>query len=154
MNIEVEVTIDAPAETVWNVATDIERCVDVISGITAVEILDRPATGLVGLKWRETRTMFGKTATEDMWITESTEFSLYDVRAESHGMIYTTTISMAEADGKTTLKWDFGGEPQGTMAKVMAATMGRLFAGATRKMLRQDLLDIKAFVEKAEPASA
>ena len=45
---------------------------------------------------------------------------------------------------------DFGGEPQGLMARFMAATLGRLFAGATRKALRQDLNDIKAFVEQRQ----
>ena len=147
MNIQVEISIDAAAEEVWKVTTDIGRSAEFISGIETVEILDQPSEGLLGLRWRETRTMFGKTATEVMWITDVVPDRSYDVRAESHGMIYTTTISMAEANGQTTLKWDFGGQAQGLFPRVMAATVGRLFLGATKKALYKDLVDIKAYVE-------
>jgi hypothetical protein len=33
-------------------------------------------------------------------------------------------------------------EPQGAFAKIMSATLGRLFMGATRKALEKDLADI------------
>lgn len=43
----------------------------------------------------------------------------------------------------------FGAQPQGIVAKVMSATIGRLFMGATRKALRKDLDDIAAAAERA-----
>ncbi len=148
MNLEVQTAINAPRAAVWNVITDIENAADTISGIEKIEILEKPATGLVGLKWRETRTLFGKTATEVMWITAAEENSFYDTRAESHGAVYTTRISLAEQGGTTSIKMRFVGKPQTMVAKIMSLLMGWMFRGATQKALVQDLDDIRKAVEE------
>ena len=69
MNIEVSQRIEAPAEQVWAVITDLANSPQVISGIDAVEILGGPPEFGVGTRWRETRTMLGKTATEEMEVS-------------------------------------------------------------------------------------
>ena len=71
MIVEAQVTIDAPEAAVWKVISDIESAADTISGIEQVEVLEKPEDGLLGLQWRETRTLFGKTATEEMRITDA-----------------------------------------------------------------------------------
>ncbi len=147
MKITTNVTINAPKESVWNVITDIENSANVISGIESLEVLEKPVQGLTGLKWRETRTMFGKTATEVMWVTDVKEGEYYDVRAESHGALYLTRIHLIEDSGKTVLTWDFEGKPQTFGAKLMSALMGFMFKGATKKALHKDLEDIKEWVE-------
>ena len=43
----------------------------------------------------------------------------------------------------------FGATPKGFFSKLMAATIGRLFSGATRKALQQDLDDIAAAAAEA-----
>jgi len=148
MQISVQVPIESSPEAIWKVITDMDRWTDTISAIEEIEILERPESGLVGLKWKETRTMFGKTATEVMWITEAVENKSYDVRAASHGMIYNSRLSIFEEEGKQILRMDFGGEAQTFMGKLMSATMGWMFKGATEKALRQDLEDLKAAIEK------
>ena len=150
MNIEVQVTIQGSKEEVWRVITDIENSPGTISGIKEIEILEKPEDGLVGLKWKETRTLFGKTATEVMWITDVNEYESYKTRAESHGAVYITSLNLSEQDDNTLLTMTFGGEAQTLGAKLMSATMGRLFKNATKKALIQDLNDIKAAVEKHE----
>jgi hypothetical protein len=45
----------------------------VISSILKITILNKPANDLVGLKWEETREMFGKEAMETIWITDSVD---------------------------------------------------------------------------------
>ena len=87
MIVEVQVTINGSKEAILAVITNIENASETISGIEKVEVLERPENGLVGLKWRETRTLFGKTATEEMWITDAAENEFYQTRAESHGFI-------------------------------------------------------------------
>ena len=96
MEVATSVLIQAPRAAVWKRITDIEHAPQTISGIEKVEILERPASGLVGLKWKETRTMFGKTATETMWITDAVEPEFYKTRAESHGAIYVGSLELAE----------------------------------------------------------
>lgn len=61
METEVKGIINADRKSVWNTITDIENAPQTISGIEKVEILEKPASGMVGFKWRETRTMFGQT---------------------------------------------------------------------------------------------
>ena len=88
MKIKAKVSIKGKKEDVWDVITDIEGSVERISAIESVEILEKPATGILGLKWKETRTMFGKEATEIMWVTDAKENEYYQTRAESHGALY------------------------------------------------------------------
>ncbi len=147
MNAEATVHIDRPRDEVWRVITDIEHASETISGIEQVEILERPPGGLVGLKWVETRTMFGKTATETMWITEAEENRFYRTRAENHGAVYVSTLQLNDAEGGTELIMRFGAEPSTLGARILGATLGRLFAGATRKALLKDLEDNKRAVE-------
>lgn len=47
---------------------------------------ENTASGLVGLKWRETRMLFGKEATAEKWITDAVENECYKTRAESDGI--------------------------------------------------------------------
>ena len=150
MNIEVHESINGSLDEVWRVITDIDNSANVISGIEEIEVLDRPEEGLVGLKWRETRTLFGKTATEVMWITDAEENASYSTRAESHGAVYITHLTITEQEGVILLTMNFGAELQSFSAKVMSATMGWMFKNATIKAVQQDLTDIKAAVEQPQ----
>ena len=152
MNITVQVPINGSREGIWEVITDFENWTDTMSAIEEIEILEQPESGLVGLKWKETRTMFGKSATEVMWITDVVENESYDVRAESHGAVYSSKLSIVEEGGSLILRMDFGGEAQTFMAKLMSAAMGVFFKGATKKALLQDLADVKAAVESGRQA--
>ena len=138
MKLSIEVPVNASKRDVWTAITDIEKAAGRISGIEQVEVLESPVDGLVGLKWRETRTMFGKTATETMWITNAVEDEFYTTEAQSHGSIYRSKMSIREQDGVTVLGMEFGAEPQTFGAKLMWAMTGFMFKGATKKALQQE----------------
>lgn len=148
MRVTVETEIAAPRKDVWRLVTDIENAPATIHAIERVEVLERPGTGITGLKWRETRTMFGKTATEVMWVTDAVEGSHYETRAESHGSVYKTRIALHDRNGRTGLEMTFECEPQSVGAKILWGLVGFLFKGATRKALAKDLADIKAALER------
>ncbi len=148
MRVTVETEINAPRADVWRLVTDIENAGTTINAIEDLDILERPETGIVGLKWRETRTMFGKTATEIMWITDAVEGSHYKTRAESHGSVYETLIELHDQDGRTRLAMTFEGKPQSFGAKIMWGLTGFIFKRATRKALAKDLADIKRTLEQ------
>jgi carbon monoxide dehydrogenase subunit G len=147
MNIEVQVDINGTKEEVWKVITDIENSTETIRGIEKIEVLEKPADSFVGLKWRETRTMFGKTATEVMWITDAEENKSYKTRAESHGAVYVTKFDLSEEGKNVRLTMNFEGTPQTFGAKIMSALMGGMMKKSTEEALMQDLMDIKAKVE-------
>ena len=142
--------IAAPVETVWALMTDLESFPETVSGIDGVERLDDGSGFEVGTKWRETRTLFGRTATEDMWVTEMDPGRSYVVEANSHGAEYRTSQRVEPEGAGSLLTMSFAGTPTGTFSKIMAATVGRLFANATKKAFAQDLADIAAAAEAAD----
>lgn len=148
MNVEVDVSINAPRDRVWKIISDIEKSVDVISSIEKIEVMENPDSGLVGFKWRETRTMFGKEATEVMWITDAEENASYQTRAESHGSIYVTKLQITDEGEGCVLAMSFEGTPQTFGAKLMWALTGFMARGSMRKALDKDLADIKTTAEQ------
>src|SRR5690349_12100478 len=102
MLVEAKVTINASKAAVWAVAADIENSAEIIGGIEKIEILEKPAKGLTGLRWRETRMLFGEAAAVEKWITEAVENESYKTRAEDRGMAFLTTVSLVENGGVTT----------------------------------------------------
>jgi len=65
MIVEAQVTINGSKAAIWVAITNIENAAETISGIENIKVIEKPANGLVGLKWRETRTQLGKPATAE-----------------------------------------------------------------------------------------
>jgi hypothetical protein len=149
MTITADIKINQLKDIVWKAITDIENCESMISGILRINILNKPSSDIVGLKWEETREMFGKEATEIMWITESEVNEYYCTRAESHGSVYITKLSLKTSDNSTLMTMSFNGIPHSFIAKVLSFVMGPLIKKSMKKALTKDLEDIKAYVEKS-----
>ena len=148
METSVSREIDASAARVWEVITDLEGSPRVLSGVEKVERIDAARSFGVGTRWRETRTLFGKQATEEMAVTAVDPGRSYTVEADSRGARYTSILAVEPLDEhRSKLSMSFQGAPTGLVGKVLAATVGRLFQPATRKQLRRDLDDIAAHVE-------
>jgi len=147
MNITVDVEIAKPKEIIWNAITDIENSSNMISSILDIEVLNQPADGLVDFKWKETRAMFGKESSEIMWVTDSVDNDYYCTRAESHGSVYITKLSLSEVGAKTRLTMSFTGEAQTFFVKLISACMCIFIKGSMKKALLKDLNEIKEFVE-------
>ena len=148
MIVAAQVTINGSKAAIWAAITNIENASETISGIEHIEVLDKPAHGLVGLKWLETRMLFGKAATAEKWITDAAENEFYNTRAESDGFVFLSTMSIAESSGGMTLTSSHDSKPQGIVARLQSIPMGLLFKGVAKKALLQDLNDIKAAVEQ------
>ena len=88
MLVEAQVPINRSKAAIWAAITDIANASKIISGIEHIEVLETPAHGLVGLRWRETRMLFGKPATAEKWITAAAENAFYTTRAEDRGIIH------------------------------------------------------------------
>ena len=148
MIVEAHVTIDGTRGAVWAAITNIENAAEIISGIEKIEVVEKPANGLVGLRWRETRILFGKPATVEKWITDAAENKFYKTKAESDGFVFLTTKTISESGGSITLTEAHDSRPQSIVKKVMSVPMLFLFKGVIKKALLKDLNDIKAAVEQ------
>jgi len=148
MIVETQVTIKGSRAAIWAAISNIEHASETISGIEKIEVLEKPANGLVGLRWRETRMLFGKPAAVEKWITDAVENEFYKTRAESDGFVFLTTKSLSESSGGITLTECHDSRPQGMVAKLMSVPMMFLFKGVAKKALLQDLNDIKTVVEQ------
>jgi hypothetical protein len=148
MIVEVQVTINGSRGAIWAAITNIENASEIISGIEKIEVLEKPVNGLVGLKWRETRMLFGKLATADKWITDAVENEFYKTRAEDNGFVFLSTMSISESSDGITLTSIHDSQPQGIAARLMSIPMGLFFKGVAKKALLQDLNDIKSTVEQ------
>ena len=148
MIVAAQVTIHGSKAAIWAAITDIENAAETISGIEKVEVVEKPADGLVGLRWRETRMLFGKPAAAEKWITDAAENEFYKTKAESDGFVFVCTKTISEGTGGFTLSESHESRPQSVAAKLMSIPMRLFFKGATKKALLQDLNDIKAAVEQ------
>lgn len=148
MLVETQVTIDGSKPAIWAAISNIENAAEFIRGIDKIEVVEKPANGLVGLRWRESRMLFGKPATAEKWITDAAENEFYSTRAESDGFIFLSTIRISEGKGGMTLTSIHDSQPQTIGTKLMSIPMGLFFKGVAKKALLQDLDDIKAAVER------
>ena len=68
--VVVKIKIKAPVSHVFDVFTDFKNMEKRVNGIKKIEFLNGDGEAVLEMKWRETRIMFGKEATEEMWISE------------------------------------------------------------------------------------
>lgn len=148
------VEVSAPPQAVFDQVADIPHAAEFITGIDSIEMLTSGPVG-TGTRWREARTMFGRTATEEMEITDFQPPKSYSVKAESHGALYESVIRVEPSGAGSRLTMDFEATPVSFMAKLMRFMMKGMMA-SVEKHLRQDLADIKTAVEtrtsQASPA--
>jgi carbon monoxide dehydrogenase subunit G len=148
--IVVSKIIEAPPERVWEVLTDLDNASENLTGVVSVQrMTDGPYA--VGTRWRETRKMFGREVTEEMWVADNDPWRGSVVRAESGGADYVTTFLLTPLDNaartELTVRFDAQLTSASTLQKFGMKVFGGLAEKATRKALEQDLTDIAAAAE-------
>ncbi|MFF2245418.1 SRPBCC family protein [Arthrobacter sp. NPDC058130] len=145
--------INAPVDSVWAVVSDIPGSAGTLSGVDAIQMLtDGPYA--VGTRWKETRTMMGRSETVEMWVSQCEPPSPgraggTTVKALQGGADYTSRFALAERDGGTDLTLTFGAEiiKPTRFSRIMLAVFGPLGMRITRKALTKDLAEIGAKAE-------
>jgi carbon monoxide dehydrogenase subunit G len=137
-DLAVSTHVSAPLERTFEVYTQIEKAAERIPGITALEVLSEGPFG-EGTRWRETRVMFKKEATEEMWVSGFDPPKSYSVDAESHGMKYSTLFSFTPDGDGTKVSWSFSGTAQTLGTKIMSPIFNVLLKGTMKKCMRGDL---------------
>ncbi|MFF8510813.1 SRPBCC family protein [Streptomyces sp. NPDC015492] len=146
--VVVERRVDASPGRVWESITDLPDMPRVLSGVERVEVLTRGGFA-IGTRWRETRRMLGKEATEEMLVTECEPPDRYVTVADSHGMHYVSEITLTpDGTGATTLRMTFSARPaRGRRQGFLGRLIARFGAKAVAKALAKDLSEIANAVE-------
>ena len=137
--------VKAPPEKVFEVAADFPNAAEFINGISKMEMLTEEPVR-VGTRFRETRVMFKREATEEMEITAFDPPRSYALGCVSHGCRYHTVMSFTRHDGGTDLEMNFQATPLTLFAKVMSVVMSPMMKKLA-ETCGKDLDDVKAAVE-------
>ncbi|SDD96753.1 SRPBCC family protein [Rhodococcus tukisamuensis] len=136
----------SPAK-VWAVLTDLDNAQQTLSGVSRVERVSGEGYA-AGTRWRETRKMFGREATEEMWVAEVEPERRTVVKAHSSGTDYTTAFTLVSAGEGTDLTMVFSAETGSSLLlKIMMKLFGGIGMKATTKAMTQDLRDIATRAE-------
>lgn len=146
-SVTVSQHVAAPPERTFAVFTDLRGAVERLSGITSLDVLTDGEVG-AGTRWRETRVMFGKEATEEMWITSFDPPRGYAVEADSHGSRYRTDFTFAPAGDGTDVTMTFVAEPHSFTAKLLSPLMKLMMKGSVEKALGKDMRELAEAAER------
>ena len=144
--LELDVLINAPAERVFEVLTDLEGLPERVTAIQKIELLTEGPVGL-GTKFRETRIMFKREASEEMEFTSFDPPQGYVLEAESRGARYTTTYRLDPENNGTRLSISFEGTALSPFARFVSAVLMPFFKGAMRRAVEADLENLKHAAE-------
>ena len=140
--------INAGPDTVWAVISDIPGSAATLSGVDSVQLLTDGPYG-EGTRWKETRTMMGRSETVEMWVAQAEPPRSTTVKALQGGADYTSRFTLAGRDGGTDLTLAFGAvvlKPN-AFSKAMMAIFGKIGMSITRRALAKDLAEIAAKAE-------
>ena len=143
--LKVSKHIHAPVDRVFDVMSDFASAPARISAISRVEMLTDGPTR-VGTRFRETRVMFGKEATETMEVLEFEPNRSYTLGAHSCGCEYRCNLMFRPVGPGTEVTMHFKARPTSFMAKLISP-LTMLMMGTLKKSVAQDLEDAKKFAE-------
>jgi carbon monoxide dehydrogenase subunit G len=143
--------IAAPPDVVFHYAADFERAPQRIRGIKKVELLTQGPVG-VGTRFKETRIVFKREATETMEVVAFDPPRGYTLGAESCGCRYRIQFRFAPANDGTDVELKFDAEPLTFLARLMGFLMGRMIEMCAKESAK-DLEDLKAAIEQGPQAA-
>ena len=143
--------VDAPAEVVWQVLTDLDRWPEVMSGVVRVE-QDGEGPLREGTTWRETRRGGGREETQEMTVVAVDEGRSFTAEASAHGTRYASTTRVEPRGDACELSTTFSGEPGTGRARVVATLTRGIALPFVRRALLKDLHDVARDAERSHRA--
>jgi len=135
-------TIDAPAEAVWRVVTDVPGRAGRLSAVRRAE-LRTPGPFRAGTVWSETRTAAGgDPVTEEFRVIEAVEPERLVVASPGIGADYRMTYTFEPHRGGTLVTVVQDGTPTAPAGRLLGWLFGVLAAETASSALRRDLDDL------------
>lgn len=146
MRIKVDTVARASAEAAFAAAIDIASWPRFMSAMESVEVLT-PGAVATGTRFRETRRMFGRSASEEMTVAEIDPQRRLLLTAFSHGTAYEAEHAFAPEGGGTRITLTFEARPVALLSRIFAP-LGWLSLGVVKRQLAADLADLAREAER------
>jgi hypothetical protein len=141
--------IAAPVADTFALFTDLEGYPGRVKGITRVEKLTPGPVG-VGTKYKETRVVFKREATETFEFTAFEPNKRLEMVANSCGAVYRCETRFSPEGAGTRVDITFDARPVSFFAKLLSP-LARLMMGTMRRCVEEDLNDLERAVTQ-QPA--
>lgn len=143
--------VTAPPGPTFTAFADFPNIAGRIPDIIRVEMLtDGPVKK--GTRFKETRKMFGKEATETMEVSVYEPPNRYSLSAVSCGVAFTSEFRFVPEKGGTRVVFTMTTKSMSFFAKLMAP-LGWMMKGMMVKCVKRDIAALKQYVE-SQPATA
>lgn len=140
--------INASPDHVFEVFSDLRGAADRISAIKRMEVLTDGPVG-VGTRFRETRIMFKREATEEMEVTTFVPGHHYTLHCESCGSTFDTVFRFTPDGSATRVDVEFQCRTVSFFAKIMSP-LSSLMMGWCMKAFDKDLEELKKAIENGK----
>lgn len=145
MQVTLHRDVAATPERTFAAATSFPEAATFIRAITRIEMLTQGPVG-VGTRFRETRKMFGREATEEFEILEFEPPRRFVMGCENHGCRYRSEFRFTPVSGGTRMEMDFRGEGLTFFTRLM----GKLMAPLAKSMMKECSKDLEDIAKRAE----
>ena len=143
--------VTAPQSATFNAFADFPNAAGRIPDVLKIELLT-PGPVKKGTRFKETRKVFGRPATETMEVTTYEPYRRYELATTSGGTAFTTEFKFIPEKGGTRVDVTLTTKPLTLFAKLMLP-LGWLMKGALARCVKRDVAGIKTYVE-SQPATA
>jgi uncharacterized protein YndB with AHSA1/START domain len=140
--------VEATPQRVFALFTDFANAAQHVRAIENLELLTPGPVGK-GTRFRETRTLYGRSHSEDMEVIEFEPGHSYTIGCDSCGARYRTRISISPEARGSFVRMHTTVEPLTLYAKLMGVLMAPLLR-SMQKAIEQDLSDLRAVAEKKD----
>lgn len=139
--------IHASPAVVFDTFTNLDRATERVPSIVRIERLTPGAFGL-GTKFRETRVVFKREASETFEVTAFEPNQMFELTARSCGAMYQTQFRFAPTDAGTRVDVAMTIRAESFLAKLFTP-LSRMMMGMVKKCVAADVVALKKVAETA-----
>lgn len=148
--IHLNTEIEAPPDAVWEVLTDLESAARILRSVDRVADVS-PGPYDVGTSWREDRSIFGHRGTEELRVIESDppRRTVHETTL-GHDRVHLAFSLHRHGEGRTKLLLTASVDmtERSVLERASWHAWGLVSFASTRRMLEQDLEDLRSEAEK------
>jgi hypothetical protein len=137
---------NAPPDIAFQTTADIPAWPKFVSAIETIELMT-PGTVGPGTRFRRTRVMFGRKATEEMKVAEMLPSRRLVLTAYNHDTAYRIQHAFSPEMAGTRIELKFEGQPV-TLVAWLLMPLGLLFMASVKQQLQSDLADLAREAER------